>query len=107
VIAAGPWTGPLSKSILSTPIRITSYAGHSLLVRPSIPLNADCLFINLATGKSSYHPEIFPRTPGQVYSCGVNDNLVLPPTPESAILRKRDLEKLREVAEMIFPEYTV
>jgi glycine/D-amino acid oxidase-like deaminating enzyme len=42
-----------------------------------------------------------------MYSCGINDNLVLPLTSESAMPRKRDLDKLREVAEMIFPEYTV
>src|SRR5437660_170061 len=31
VIAAGPWTGPLSKSLLPKPIPVTSDAGHSVL----------------------------------------------------------------------------
>lgn len=107
VIAAGPWTGPLSKTLLPHPVSITSYAGHSVLVRPSTPLSADCLFMTLTTGKASFHPEIFPRTSGLVYICGVNDTLVLPSTPEAAIPRKKDVNKLREIANTILPECTV
>jgi glycine/D-amino acid oxidase-like deaminating enzyme len=107
VIAAGPWTGPLSKILLPRPIPVTSYAGHSILVRPSTPLSPDCLFMTLTTRKSSYHPEIFPRASGQLYICGVNESLTLPPTPESAIPRSKDIEKLKEIADTLLEDYTI
>src|SRR2546423_14029343 len=58
VIAAGPWTGPLSEKLLPKPIPVTSYAGHSIIIRPSTTLTADCLFMTIYTRKTSYHPEI-------------------------------------------------
>jgi glycine/D-amino acid oxidase-like deaminating enzyme len=63
--------------------------------------------MTLTTAKSSYYPEIFPRTSGQVYICGVNDNLQLPETPAAAIPRKHDMDKLREIASAVLGEYTV
>jgi glycine/D-amino acid oxidase-like deaminating enzyme len=106
VIAAGPWTGPLSKSLLPTPIPITPYAGHSVVLRPSAKVTEDCLFMTLNTQHSSY-PEIFPRPGGEIYIGGVNDNLALPPTPEDVVLQERDLKKLRDIADEIFTDYTI
>src|SRR5271156_4078361 len=104
VLAAGPWTGPLSKFLLpDNPIPISSYAGHSLVIRPSTPVSADCLFMTLTTRKSSYHPEIFPRATGEIYICGVNENLPLPATPTAAIPRAKDVAKVKEIADAIFP----
>ena len=62
VIAAGPWTGPLSKPLLPTLIPIISYTGHSLIIRPSVPISEDCLFMSLAIKNSSCHPELFPQS---------------------------------------------
>ena len=109
VLAAGPWTGPLSKSLLpDNPIPISSYAGHSLIIRPSTPFTSDCIFMSLRTRKSSYHPEIFPRTSGEIYICGVNDILPLPASPASAIPRVKDIAKVKEIADAIFPTtYTI
>ena len=107
VLAAGPWTGPLSKSLLPNPIPISSYAGHSLVIRPSTPVTPDCLFMTLTTHKSSYHPEIFPRPTGEIYICGVNDNLPLPATPSAAVPRAKDLATVKEIADTIFPGYTI
>jgi glycine/D-amino acid oxidase-like deaminating enzyme len=104
VLAAGPWTDPLSKSLLPDHhIPISSYAGHSLIIRPSTPVTADCLFMTLTTRKSSYHPEIFPRASGEIYICGVNDNLPLPATPTAANPRAKDIAKVKEIADAIFP----
>lgn len=107
VIATGPWTGPLSKSLLPTPIPITSYAGHSLIVRPPVPVSEDCLFMSLNLKNSSYYPEFFPRISGQVYICGVNDTLSLPDNPEAAVPRNQDIERLRDIASEVLGEYSI
>jgi glycine/D-amino acid oxidase-like deaminating enzyme len=113
VIAAGPWTGPLSKTLqLPKQIPVTSYAGHSIIIRPSsaTTLGADCLFMTLNTrggGGNSYNPEIFPRTSGEIYICGVNENLSLSPTPVDAHPRSKDISKLKEIANTLFSEYTI
>ena len=108
VIAAGPWTGPLSKLLLPNAIPITSYAGHSIIIRPSVPLSADCVFMTLTTrGRNSYHPEIFPRPSGQLYICGVNEDLSLPDTPLDAHPRPKDISKLKEIADTLFSDYTI
>lgn len=108
VIAAGPWTGSLSKRLgLPTPIPVFSYAGHSLLVRPSAPVTKECLFMTLATPTSSYHPEIFPRRSGEVYIGGINEDLGLPEDPVAATPQKSEIRKLVEIADTLFAEYTI
>jgi glycine/D-amino acid oxidase-like deaminating enzyme len=107
VIATGPWTGQLSRTLLEKTIPVTSYAGHSIIVRPITATSEDCLFLALSTKKSSYHPEIFPRLSGQVYICGVNDTLPLPESPDAATPRPRDMDKLRDIASSILEDYTV
>jgi glycine/D-amino acid oxidase-like deaminating enzyme len=107
VIAAGPWTGPLSKALLPKPIPITSYAGHSVLLQPSTALSADCLFMTVHSPNSSYRAEIIPRSSGEIYISGINDTFVLPPTPDAAIPQKREIDKLKEIADTILPDYTI
>jgi|SRR5271170_2751246 len=107
IIAAGPWTGPLFEALLQMSIPITSYSGHSLIVRPSAPLSEDCLFMSLGIKCSAYHPEIFPRRSGQVYICGINETLPLPDTPEAAVPQPRDIGRLREIADAVLGEYSI
>jgi glycine/D-amino acid oxidase-like deaminating enzyme len=40
--------------------------------------------------KSIYRVEIIPRSSGEIYISGINDNLVLPPTPDAAIPLETD-----------------
>lgn len=108
VIAAGPWTGPLSKRLqLPIHIPVFSYAGHSLLVRPSARVTRECLFMTLTTPTASYHPEIFPRRSGEVYIAGINEDLTLPPDPLSAIPQKSEISKLVEIADTVFSQYII
>ena len=107
VIAAGPWTGPLSKTLLPKPIPITSYAGHSVLLQSSTALSPDCLFMTVYAPNSSYRAEIIPRSSGEIYISGINDTFVLPPTPDTAIPHKKEIDKLKEIADIILPDYTI
>jgi glycine/D-amino acid oxidase-like deaminating enzyme len=106
LIAAGPWTGPLSDSLLPTRIPIEPYAGHSVILRPSTATSPHSLFVTLY-GQRSYRAEVVPRSSGDIYISGVNDTLTLPPTPDLAIPRKTEIDKLKEVADAILPSYTV
>src|SRR5205814_4262229 len=83
-----------------------SYAGHSVLLRPSSAVSADCLFLTLYT-KNSYRAEVVPRSSGDIYISGVNDTLVLPPTPDAALPQKSEIKKLKEIADAIFMDYTI
>jgi glycine/D-amino acid oxidase-like deaminating enzyme len=107
VIAAGPWTSPVSYKLLGKTIHILPYAGTSLVVNLKKPVTADCLFMDLTTSKSTYQPEIFPRVSGKVFIGGVNFDLPLPTSPDKAIPRQRDLDELRDIADAVFDEYTV
>jgi glycine/D-amino acid oxidase-like deaminating enzyme len=110
VIAAGPWSGPLStpKFGLPKPITITSYAGHSVLLRPSIATTPDCLFMIVRTPLgSTYRVEIIPRSSGQIYISGINETLLLPPTPDAATPLKTEIAKLKEIADTILPDYSI
>jgi glycine/D-amino acid oxidase-like deaminating enzyme len=108
VLAAGPWTGPLSETLrLPKPIPITTYAGHSLIVRPSVPVNADCLFFSVHTQNSSYRSEVLPRSSGEIYISGVNATIPLPRAPDVAMPIKAEIDKLKEIADEILTQYTI
>jgi len=107
VIAAGPWSGPLSEVLLPKPIPITSYAGHSILIQPSVVPGADCLFMTVRIQNSAYDVQIIPRSSGEIYISGVNDTLPLPSTPDAAIPLKTEIDKLKEIADIILPRYSI
>ena len=107
VIAAGPWSGPLPKVLLPKPIPVTSFAGHSILVRPSVTPSADCLFITGHRRDSTYDAQIIPRSLGEIYISGVNGILPLPPTPDAAIPLKPEIDKLKEIADIILPDHSI
>jgi glycine/D-amino acid oxidase-like deaminating enzyme len=113
VIAAGPWTGELTRTFnLPNPIPITSYAGHSIVLRLSTPnditsderksVSDSCLFMSLSISRNSYHPEIFPRPNGQIYICGINSDLPLPSTPLLAQPIPTTISQLHSIADSLF-----
>ena len=107
VIAAGPWTGPISKSLLPKPIPITSYAGHSVILAPSTPSSADCLMAVVHTENASYRAQIIPRSTGEIYISGINDTLDLPPTPEAAVPQATEIAKLKMIADKLLLGYSI
>jgi glycine/D-amino acid oxidase-like deaminating enzyme len=107
VIAAGPWTGPLSKSLLPKPIPIASSAGHSIILITSIPPTAHCLMAIVHTENATYRAQVIPRSSGEIYISGINDTLDLPPNPEAAIPQPTEIAKLMEIADALLPGYSV
>jgi len=59
------------------------------------------------TDHTSYRAQIFPRNSGEIYICGINDELPLPSTPEAAIPIATEIAKLKETADTILPEFSI
>ena len=107
VLAAGPWTGPLSQVLLGETIPITAYAGHSIVLQPSVWPSADSLFTIVHTQSASYRAEVIPRSSGEVYISGVNNTLDLPLTTTDAIPLNTEIAKLKEIADALLPGYII
>ena len=71
VIAMGPWS-ILASAWVPLP-GVFGLKGHSLVFDTPAPLPADALFVEFqeASGASA-SPEVFPRTDGTTYVCGVS-----------------------------------
>src|SRR2546423_1382981 len=107
VLAAGPWSGQLAQTLLSASIPITPHAGHSIVLQPSIPPSADGLFAIIHSQHSSYRAEVIPRSSGEIYISGINNDLDLPPTPLEAMPLESEIAKLKEVADMLLSDYVI
>jgi glycine/D-amino acid oxidase-like deaminating enzyme len=86
VLAAGPWTQRL---LPSAPI--DALRAHSVVIKPSRPVSAYCLFTSIklknpSGGKAeTVTPEIYARPNNQVYACGEGDRLVPLPSLSSDV----------------------
>ena len=81
VLAMGPWTGRLDGRLPLPAIR--GLKGYSVtLDGAGVPAHA--LFVEYRTADGRHlEPEIFPRSDGEVYICGMADPAPLPDTPEA------------------------
>jgi glycine/D-amino acid oxidase-like deaminating enzyme len=86
VLATGPWTKTLFPSA-----PIDALRAHSVVIKPSRPVSAYCLFTeiklkNPTGGKAeTVTPEIYARPNNQVYACGEGDRLVPLPSLSSDV----------------------
>lgn len=90
VVAAGPWTGKLLKTLVPTAaqsnlprwarsaMRIDGSRAHSIVVQAPQPTTAHCLFTDMHYGKQAGAPEVYCRGDGTVYACGGSDSVPLP-----------------------------
>jgi glycine/D-amino acid oxidase-like deaminating enzyme len=81
VLALGPWTGRFARR-LGLP-RVRGVKGYSVtLTGAAVPAHA--LFVDYRTADGRrLEPEIFPRSDGDVYVCGMADAAPLPDSPEA------------------------
>ena len=86
VLATGPWTKNLFPSA-----PIDALRAHSVVIKPSRPVSAYCLFTeiklkNPSGGKAeTVTPEIYARPNNEVYACGEGDRLIPLPTLSSDV----------------------
>lgn len=115
VVAAGPWTGKLLKSLLpanaSQPSfyrnasRITGSRAHSIVVEAPKPTSAHCLFTDMHYGRKAGAPEIYAREDGTVYACGGSDDAPLPSSAAKVEYDSAQTATLIEQVEHISPSH--
>jgi glycine/D-amino acid oxidase-like deaminating enzyme len=69
LIAAGPWTGQLSKKLLGDKIGgrlgVTGHRAHSIVLKTEATLSAHCLFTSMTMEDGSMgEPELYTRPDG-------------------------------------------
>lgn len=100
IVAAGPWTGQLIKSLLPrgapspsflrNASRITGSRAHSVVIQSPKQTSAHCLFTDMHYGKKAGAPEVYCREDGTIYACGGSDSV---PLPASADLVEYDAKQ--------------
>ena len=117
VIAAGPWTGKLIKSLLPKEVsptpsffrnasRITGSRAHSIVVKSPKPTTSHCLFTDMHYGvRKAGGPELYARADGTVYACGGSDNVPLPPSASQVIHDPEQTAKLIEQVKHLSPSH--
>jgi glycine/D-amino acid oxidase-like deaminating enzyme len=57
--------------------------GHSITLQPTTPIPAQALFVDYVTATGGrLAPEVYPRPDGEVYLCGLSEEVALPESPE-------------------------
>lgn len=105
LIAAGPWSGTLSRQLGITDIPVHDLPGHSIIYRPPRPLAAECLFSRILDKDATTGPELFTRSDGTLYVAGQNTGGPLPPDgPAHVQLQESELGKLRKAMAILSPQ---
>ena len=81
VIAMGPWSGQAAAWLPLPPV--WGLKGHSITLQPTTPVPAQALFVDYVTATGErLAPEVYPRPDGEVYLCGLSEEVALPESPE-------------------------
>jgi glycine/D-amino acid oxidase-like deaminating enzyme len=80
VVAMGPWSDLACRWLPLPPV--DGLKGFSVTLKPASPLPAEALFVDYVDDDGAHSsPEVFPRPDGEVYLCGLSDDLPLPEDP--------------------------
>ena len=102
VVAMGPWS-ILASAWLPLPA-VFGLKGHSLVFDDRGATPADALFVDYRERNgAAYSPEVFPRTDGTVYVCGVSDESALPVDPDDVTPDPAAIEQLERMCAAIAP----
>ena len=81
VIAMGPWSAQAAAWLPLPPV--WGLKGHSITLQPTTPIPAQALFVDYVTATGErLAPEVYPRPDGEVYLCGLSEEVALPESPE-------------------------
>ena len=102
VIAMGPWS-VLASQWLPLPA-VYGLKGHSLLFRYAPPSTPRALFVELETeGGTLASPEVFPRSDGTTYVCGLSSEAPLPVDPAAVVPDEGGSDRLRAMTAQFAP----
>ena len=97
VLAMGPWTGALSGPLSLPPV--IGLRGNSIILRPEREVPPECLFVETNDPNAgAISPEIYPRPDGDVYVCGMADDLPFPEDPMTIEAQRDACDVLMGVA---------
>ncbi|EJD40435.1 hypothetical protein AURDEDRAFT_127639 [Auricularia subglabra TFB-10046 SS5] len=92
IVAAGPWVVNLLPAL---PLAFS--LGHSIVIRPSAPVPAHCVFTSIPGYAAS--PKIFPRSNGKVYLVrGADTSGILALSTAEVPVSKAKCDALKEIA---------
>lgn len=97
VITMGPWS-IAAAGWLPLPA-VAGLKSHSITVRPQNPVPAQALFVTFLSGPGrGESPEVVSRADGEVYLCGISDDLPLPPDPGEVVVSAHACRTLHRLA---------
>lgn len=102
VLALGPWSS--KNEVISGLFRISGLKAHSIVLRPQNPeaIGPDALFLKYMTAQgTSMDPEVYPRPTGEVYVCGMSEEVEVPDDPQQVLPRKESITMLQRVAQAV------
>jgi glycine/D-amino acid oxidase-like deaminating enzyme len=102
VIAMGPWS-ILAAAWLPLPA-VFGLKGHSILFDTGTEVPAEALFLEQwNTGRGSSSPEVFPRSDGTTYVCGLSSESPLPVDPAEVAPDPGAIEQLQAICADLSP----
>ena len=101
VIAMGPWS-ILATRWLSLPA-VYGLKGHSIVFDTGADLPADALFLDFEGARDGAHPEVFPRTDGTTYICGLSSEASVPLDPAQVVSDPGAAERLEDICRQLSP----
>jgi glycine/D-amino acid oxidase-like deaminating enzyme len=97
VIAMGPWS-ILAATWMPLPA-VAGLKSHSITIRTPATIPPHALFVEfLSQGGEAESPEIVPRPNGEVYVCGISDDLPLPVDPRKVVVNEDSCRALHGMA---------
>jgi glycine/D-amino acid oxidase-like deaminating enzyme len=97
VIAMGPWSGLAAQWLPLPPV--WGLKGHSITLQPTTPIPAQALFVDYVTATGErLAPEVYPRPDGEVYLCGISEEVPVPERPELVQPRPEAGPVLQQIA---------
>ncbi len=102
VVTMGPWS-VLSAEWLPLP-PVFGLKGHSIVFETGSKLPADALFLEYQEAGGAVHsPEVFPRTDGTTYVCGISTETPLPADPAGVAADPGALDRLEAMCRKLSP----
>ncbi len=102
VVAMGPWSILAARWLPIPPV--FGLKGHSLVFDTGATIPADALFLEVqeAAGAAA-SPEVFPRTDGTIYVCGISSESPVPVDPGDVSPDPGAIERLEAICRDISP----
>ncbi|MCO5581924.1 hypothetical protein L7F22_035813 [Adiantum nelumboides] len=99
VLAMGPWSA--RNEIIKALTSVSGLKAHSIVLRPTDPdaISPHALFLKYKSCEGRVmDPEVYPRPTGEVYVCGMSEEVEVPDDPNHVLPRAESITMLSRVA---------